>query len=72
LENKKQGNRPIAEFSTEFRTRVEELKIVQGSSISEPYILSIFKRSLNEVFRRFADENVHVSSLNEMIETLML
>ena len=72
LENTKQGNRPIAEFSSEFRTRVEELRIIQSSSISEPYILSIYKRSLHEAYRRFADENVHVSSLTEMIETLML
>jgi hypothetical protein len=72
LESTRQGSRQISEFSAEFRARVEELKVVHGGGLSEAYILSIFKRCLHDSYRRCADENVHVSTLSGMIETLML
>ncbi len=43
----------FATFASDFRIRVEELRVVKGSDqLSEAYVLSIFKGCLDEPYRR--------------------
>ena len=73
IEQMKQGTRSVSDFAAEFRSRVDELKTAQGSaSMSEAYILSMFKRGLHESYRRCADDHVEILTLDSMIDTLML
>ncbi len=73
LEDTKQAGRPIAVFASEFRTRVEELRMVQNSStLSDAYLLSIFKKSLDEAYRKCADEHFELLNIDTMFEALIL
>jgi len=69
----RQDSRPIADFAADFRVKVEELRVSQASiPLSESHILSVFKRSLHDAYRRTADEHFEITTLDRMIDALML
>ncbi len=73
LECMKQESRSVADFAADFRIKVEELRVSQASvPLAESHILSVFKRSLHEAYRRCADEHFEITTLDRMIDALML
>ena len=73
LEKLKQNGRTIAEFSEIFHQRLEELKMSQsGNPLTEAYILSAFKNSLDDSYRLFADDQCSVRTCSQMVELLIV
>jgi hypothetical protein len=73
LEKLKQDGKPVAEFSEIFNQKLEELKMSQASNpLTETYVLSAFKNSLDEAYRIFADNQCSVKSYSQMVELLIV